>query len=59
MLLNHQDLTVQDADVVAGALAHFRKRPALGFSACLVGGMRAVDTSLLATAHLAAEFRRH
>jgi predicted nucleic-acid-binding protein len=36
MLLNHRDLSVQDADVVAAALEHFRERPALGFSDCLV-----------------------
>jgi predicted nucleic-acid-binding protein len=36
MLLNHQDLTLQDADAVAAATAHFRRRPALGFSDCLV-----------------------
>lgn len=36
MLLSHKDLTLQDADAVAGALSHFRKRPALGFSDCLV-----------------------
>jgi predicted nucleic-acid-binding protein len=36
MLLNHQDLTLQDADAVAAAIAHFRRRPALGFSDCLV-----------------------
>lgn len=36
MLLNHQQLTIQDADVVAAAVVHFRKRPALGFSDCLV-----------------------
>jgi predicted nucleic-acid-binding protein len=36
MLLNHKDLTIQDADVVASALEQFRKRPALGFSDCLV-----------------------
>ena len=36
MLLNHKDLTVQDADVVAAALAQFRKRPSLGFSDCLL-----------------------
>jgi predicted nucleic-acid-binding protein len=36
MLLSHKDLTVQDADVVAAALAQFRKRPALGFSDCLL-----------------------
>jgi len=36
MLLNHKDLTVQDADAVAAALAAYRKRPALGFSDCLL-----------------------
>jgi predicted nucleic-acid-binding protein len=36
MLLNHKDLTIQDAEVVTAALEHFRKRPALGFSDCLV-----------------------
>jgi predicted nucleic-acid-binding protein len=36
MLLQHRDLTVQDADVVAAALEQFRERPALGFSDCLV-----------------------
>jgi predicted nucleic-acid-binding protein len=35
-LLNHKDLTLQDADVVALALDHFRTRPSLGFSDCLV-----------------------
>ncbi|HVQ76381.1 MAG TPA: hypothetical protein VMT79_12700 [Candidatus Binatia bacterium] len=32
----HKDLTIQDADAMAAALAHYRKRPALGFSDCLV-----------------------
>ena len=36
MLLNHRTLTIQDADVVAAALANFRRRPALGFSDCLI-----------------------
>jgi predicted nucleic-acid-binding protein len=36
MLLNHRDLSLQDADVVAAALEHFRRRPKLGFSDCLV-----------------------
>src|SRR2546422_11424508 len=36
MLLNHKDLTLQDSDVVAAALEHYRKRPALGFYDCLV-----------------------
>jgi predicted nucleic-acid-binding protein len=35
-MLNHRELTLQDADVVAAALEHFRARPALGFSDCLV-----------------------
>jgi predicted nucleic-acid-binding protein len=36
MFLNHRDLTIQDADAVEAALEHFRKRPALGFSDCLI-----------------------
>jgi len=36
MLLNHRDLVLQDADVVTAALAHYRKRPKLGFSDCMV-----------------------
>lgn len=36
MLLNHRNLAVQDADVVAAALETFRTKPALGFSDCLV-----------------------
>ena len=36
MLLNHKDLTLQDAEVVASALEHFRLRPVLGFSDCMV-----------------------
>ena len=36
MLLNHKDLTLQDSDAVGAALQSFRKRPALGFSDCLV-----------------------
>ena len=36
MLLNHKDLTLQDADTVAAALDHYRRRPRLGFSDCLV-----------------------
>lgn len=36
MFLQHRDLTVQDADTVEAALEHFRKRPALGFSDCLI-----------------------
>jgi predicted nucleic-acid-binding protein len=36
LLLSHAQLTVQDEDVVAAALAHYRNHPALGFSDCLV-----------------------
>ena len=36
VLLMHQSLVIQEADVVAAALAHFRRKPALGFSDCLV-----------------------
>jgi predicted nucleic-acid-binding protein len=36
MFLEHRDLTIQDADAVAAALDHFRRRPALGFSDCLI-----------------------
>ncbi len=36
MLLNHKDLTVQGPDTVVAALQLFRKRPALGFSDCLM-----------------------
>lgn len=36
LLLQHRELALQDADAVAAALEHFRKRPALGFSDCLV-----------------------
>lgn len=36
MLLNHKNLTVQDADVVAAALDAYRHKPVLGFSDCLV-----------------------
>lgn len=36
MLLNHKEIALQDAEVVSFALNHFRKRPGLGFSDCLV-----------------------
>jgi predicted nucleic-acid-binding protein len=36
MFLNHRDLVMQDADAVAEALDHYRRRPALSFSDCLV-----------------------
>ena len=36
LLLNHNTLTLQDADVVAAALTSFQRRPSLGFSDCMV-----------------------
>lgn len=36
ILLAHQTLVIQDAETVTAALGHFRRRPALGFSDCLV-----------------------
>jgi len=36
MLLNHQHLTLQDADAVTQAIGQFRKHPAVGFSDCLM-----------------------
>jgi len=36
MLLSHEHLTVQDAEVVAAALARFRQYPKVGFSDCLL-----------------------
>ena len=36
ILLSHDSLVMQDADTVATALAHFKRKPALGFSDCLV-----------------------
>jgi predicted nucleic-acid-binding protein len=36
MLLSHEHLTVQDAEVVAAAVAQFRQRPKVGFSDCLM-----------------------
>lgn len=35
-LVEHDSLVVQEPDVVSQALAHYRKRPALGFSDCLI-----------------------
>ena len=35
-MLSHKELSLQDAEVVALALDHFRSRPSLGFSDCLV-----------------------
>jgi predicted nucleic-acid-binding protein len=36
MLLNHQHITVENADVASEALQQFRKKPSLGFSDCLI-----------------------
>lgn len=36
MLLSHQQLSMQDSEVVSAALAAFRRRPRLGFSDCLL-----------------------
>jgi predicted nucleic-acid-binding protein len=36
MLLHHRDLMLQEPETVAAALAHYRRRPALGFSDCLI-----------------------
>ena len=36
MLLNHQQLTFQDADVVGAALERYKRLPGVGFSDCLV-----------------------
>jgi predicted nucleic-acid-binding protein len=35
-LLNHNDVVLQDRDVVAAGLEIFRSRPALGFTDCLL-----------------------
>jgi predicted nucleic-acid-binding protein len=36
MLLSHEHLTVQDAEVVAAAVTQFRQQPRVGFSDCLL-----------------------
>ena len=36
VLLAHRQLTLQDPDVVSAALTHFRKKPRLGLSDCLL-----------------------
>ena len=36
MLMQHEHLTLQDADVVESALTDFRRRPAVGFADCLI-----------------------
>ena len=33
---DHQSIALEDADVVAAALAHFRDKPTIGFSDCLI-----------------------
>ena len=36
MLLNHKQLSIQDADTVTAALDRYRRRPAVGFTDCLI-----------------------
>ena len=36
MLLSNHRVAIQDSEVVSAALAHYRKRPALGFTDCMV-----------------------
>ncbi|MCA0240389.1 MAG: PIN domain-containing protein [Proteobacteria bacterium] len=36
LLLGHESLAIQDADVVKAAVLQFKLKPALGFSDCLV-----------------------
>lgn len=36
MLLHHEHLSVQDAEVVEAAVAQFRRQPGVGFSDCLM-----------------------
>jgi predicted nucleic-acid-binding protein len=36
MLLSHEQLSLQDAEVVSAALGQYRQTPALGFTDCLV-----------------------
>lgn len=36
ILLEHETLTLQDADTVAAAVQNFKRKPVLGFSDCLV-----------------------
>lgn len=36
MFLEHNELTLQDPDVITAALERFRNRPAIGFSDCMI-----------------------
>ena len=36
MLLSHQQLTLQDSEVIAAALEQFKRRPTLGYADCLL-----------------------
>jgi len=36
MLLSHQQLTLQDSEVIAAALEQFKRRPTLGYGDCLL-----------------------
>jgi predicted nucleic-acid-binding protein len=36
MLLNNGNVTIQDLDVVVNALDHYRSKPKVGFSDCLI-----------------------
>jgi predicted nucleic-acid-binding protein len=36
MLLDNRNVALQDADVVVNALDHYRRKPKIGFSDCLV-----------------------
>jgi predicted nucleic acid-binding protein len=36
MLLDHENLALQEPEVVSAALEHFRQKPSLGFSDCLL-----------------------
>jgi predicted nucleic-acid-binding protein len=36
ILLSHQDLTIQDADVVKAAVEQFRRKPRIHFTDCLI-----------------------
>ncbi len=36
MALSHQQLFVEDAETIVAALAHYRKRPSLRFSDCVI-----------------------